>query len=393
MLVAPAAIGSAPGSSTTETVTPLAATDVTTTGGTADYLPIFSGAATIIDSSVFQTGSGTTGKIGIDTITPATQLDVNGAGTIRGTLSLPATGVATSAGGKNSQGLNIVASSFSSTSSTALNQVFRWQAEPAANDTTSPTGTLNLQYGLGTATPTETGLKVSSKGVLTFATGQTFPRTGTITGITTATGSGLTGGGTSGTLSLKVPAAGITNAMLATSYAQLGAANTFTANETVNGTITANSSTNAIVGNSSGTSGYGVEGSGNSNGVVRPRVVHFRHWHIWTRDGRDRAHIRRTRRVGVDFRPRRSGICYRYVRECSWRHRYLPIACRLWGLRRKQRHDREHRRCVRISGVHEWHRRRGQFDRCHGNYIWCDRNLGVHEWHRSLRIRSIHNGV
>ncbi len=267
VLVAPAAIGSAPGSSTTETVTPLAATDVTTTGGTADYLPIFSGAATIIDSSVFQTGSGTTGKIGIDTITPATQLDVNGAGTIRGTLSLPATGVATSAGGKNSQGLNIVASSFSSTSSTALNQVFRWQAEPAANDTTSPTGTLNLQYGLGTATPTETGLKVSSKGVLTFATGQTFPRTGTITGITTATGSGLTGGGTSGTLSLKVPAAGITNAMLATSYAQLGAANTFTANETVNGTITANSSTNAIVGNSSGTSGYGVEGSGNSNGV------------------------------------------------------------------------------------------------------------------------------
>src|SRR5271169_3277867 len=42
VLVAPAAIGSAPGSSA-ETVTPLAATNVTTTGGTADYLPIFSG--------------------------------------------------------------------------------------------------------------------------------------------------------------------------------------------------------------------------------------------------------------------------------------------------------------------------------------------------------------
>jgi hypothetical protein len=38
--------------------------------------------------------------------------------------------------------------------------------------------------------------------------------TGTITGITTATGSGLSGGGTSGTLSLKIPAAGVTNAML-----------------------------------------------------------------------------------------------------------------------------------------------------------------------------------
>jgi hypothetical protein len=37
---------------------------------------------------------------------------------------------------------------------------------------------------------------------------------GTITGVTTASGSGLTGGGTSGTLNLAVAAAGITNAML-----------------------------------------------------------------------------------------------------------------------------------------------------------------------------------
>ena len=178
MLAAPPIIGSAAPSSTTETVSPAAATDVTTTGGTLNYLPIFSGAATIIDSSVFQTGSGTTGKIGIDTTTPATQLDVNGAGTIRGTLSLPATGNATAAGGKNSQGLNLVGSSFSSTTGTAQSQVFRWLAEPAANDTTAPSGTLNLQYGLGTATPTETGLKLSSKGIFTFATGQTFPGTG-----------------------------------------------------------------------------------------------------------------------------------------------------------------------------------------------------------------------
>ncbi len=216
---------SASSSSTAESVAPPAASDVTTIGGTADYLPIFSGAATIIDSAVFQAGSGAFAKVGIDTTTPATQLDVNGAGTIRGTLSLPSNGVATATAGKPSQGLNLTASSFSSTSAAAVNQTFRFVAEPAANDTTAPSGTLNLQYGLGTATPTETGLKISSKGLFTFATGQTFPGagTGTITGITTAAGSGLSGGGTTGTLSLKVPAAGITNAMLADSKITLSA--------------------------------------------------------------------------------------------------------------------------------------------------------------------------
>src|SRR3984885_14650151 len=99
VLAAPLVIGSATSSSTTATVPPPAATDVTTTGGTINYLPIFSGAPTIIDSVVFQSGSGATAKIGIDTTTPATPLDVNGAGTIRGTLSLPATGTATAGGG------------------------------------------------------------------------------------------------------------------------------------------------------------------------------------------------------------------------------------------------------------------------------------------------------
>ncbi|MFZ0299519.1 MAG: hypothetical protein WAM13_14310 [Candidatus Sulfotelmatobacter sp.] len=223
VLAGPVAAGSGSGSGTAETASPLTATDVTTTGGTTSYLPIFSGAATIIDSSVFQTGSGATGKIGVDTTTPATTLDVNGAGTIRGTLTLPATGTATATAGDVSQGLNFVTSSYNSTSATAVNQTFRWHAEPAANDTSAPSGTLNLLYGLGTATPSETGLKISSKGILTFASGQTFPGTGTgtITGITTASGSGLSGGGTTGTLSLKVPAAGITNAMLANSKVTL----------------------------------------------------------------------------------------------------------------------------------------------------------------------------
>ena len=77
-----------------------------------------------------------------------------------------------------------------------MNQIFRWQAEPAANDTTTPSGTLNLLYGLGTATPTETGLKISSKGIVTFAAGQTFP---TVTGNETVTGNITSNGSVSAT--------------------------------------------------------------------------------------------------------------------------------------------------------------------------------------------------
>jgi hypothetical protein len=227
---APPAVGSLASSNPAATVPPPAATDVTTTGGTLNYLPIFSGAATIIDSAVFQTGSGTTAKVGINTTTPVTQLDVNGAGNIRGTLSLPATGVATATGGKNSQGLNMVASSFSSMTSTALNQVFRWQAEPAANNTATPSGTLNLQYGLGATTPTETGLKISSKGLFTFATGQTFPGTGDGSVTSVATGLGLKGGTITKTGTLTIDA---------TVVPQLAVANTFKANQTINGNLTA----------------------------------------------------------------------------------------------------------------------------------------------------------
>src|SRR5271165_5459869 len=48
VLSAPAAIGSASSSGTAGTASPAVATDVTTTGGTLNYLPVFSGAATII---------------------------------------------------------------------------------------------------------------------------------------------------------------------------------------------------------------------------------------------------------------------------------------------------------------------------------------------------------
>jgi hypothetical protein len=303
---------------TGQSALPPAATDVTTTGGTVNFLPLFNGSSTILDSVVFQSAASPF-KIGINTTTPATTLDVKGAGTIRGTLGLPATGAATATKGADSQPLNLVASAFSSTTSTAINQTFEWQAEPAANDTASPSGTLNLLFGTGATKPAETGLHIANNGQITFATGQTFPGTGdgTITGVTTAGTGGLTGGGTSGTLNLaltsacaknqvlqwngtawacaavgtgtvtsvatgagltggpitgsgtlSIPNGGVTNSMLATSYAQLGEANTFTTSQTVNGTVTATSSASGLVGNTTSSTASGIVGNGIATGVT-----------------------------------------------------------------------------------------------------------------------------
>jgi hypothetical protein len=265
---------------------PPASSNVTTTGGTVNTLPLFSTATNIQNSAITQTGSGATAKIGIGTATPTVALDVKGGETVRGTLTLPSTAAATKTNGTNSEPQNLVASSFSSTTSSAVNQTFQWQAEPAANDTANPSGTLNLLYGLGATKPGETGLRIAANGQMTFAAGQTFPGTGsgTITGISTAAGSGLAGGGTSGTLNLSIPAAGVTNGMLqhssvtvtpgtaltgggllslggsttlnldTTKVPLLTAANNFAGNQTVNANITA--------------SGTVTGGTLSSNGVV-----------------------------------------------------------------------------------------------------------------------------
>ena len=203
-----------------------------TGSGTVNFLPIWTGTATIGNSVLFQSGTGATAKVGINTTTPASTLDVKGAGTIRGLLSLPATGTATATKGFTSQPMQLGASSFNSGTSAAVAQTFQWQAEPTGNNTTSPSGTLNLLFAQGTAKPAETGLRVANNGLITFATGQTFPGTGngTITGVTA--GTDLTGGGSSGTVKLNLDT---------TKVPQLATANTFTGNQTVNGTLSATS--------------------------------------------------------------------------------------------------------------------------------------------------------
>src|SRR6516162_7645380 len=172
--------------------------------GTTNYIPIWTNSTTLGNSVLFQSGTGNTAKVGINTTTPASTLDVKGASTIRGLLSLPATGTATATKGFTSQPMQLGASSFNSGTSAAVAQTFQWQAEPTGNNTTSPSGTLNLLFAQGTSKPTETGLRVANNGLITFASGQTFPGTGngTITGVTA--GTDLTGGGSSGTVKLNL---------------------------------------------------------------------------------------------------------------------------------------------------------------------------------------------
>jgi len=152
--------------------------------GTLDFVPLWTpNGSTLGNSVMFQSGSGSTAKIGVNTTKPTSTLDVHGAGTVRGNLSLPATGTATATGGKNSQPTTLTASVFNSSTSAAVPQNFRWQAEPVGNDTGTASGSLNLLYGAGTNPINETGLHIASNGQITFASGQTFPGTGSVTSV------------------------------------------------------------------------------------------------------------------------------------------------------------------------------------------------------------------
>lgn len=238
-------VGSAPAASTI------------TGSGTVNFLPLWTGTSTIGNSVLFQSGTGSTAKVGINTNTPASTLDVKGAGTIRGLLSLPATAPATATAGTNSQPLDLAASAFNSSTAKAQNETFQWQAETAGNNTSTPSGTLNLLFGSGASKPAETGLKISNTGILNFASGQTFPGTGngTITSVTA--GTDLTGGGTGGAVTLSVDTTKVVTGVSAgTGLAGGGsggmptlsidptqvpllnaAANTFNGNQNLNGTL------------------------------------------------------------------------------------------------------------------------------------------------------------
>jgi hypothetical protein len=241
---------------------PLAGTTpVTTAGGTVNKLAKFDAAADITNSQVFDNGT----SVGIGNTAPAATLDVSGTGIFRGALSLPATGTANATAGKNSQPFNFTASSFNRGTAKAVNETFRWQAEPTGNNTATPLGKLNLLFGSGTATPTETGLSISNKGAITFASGQTFPSTvGTVKSVGlsapssdfTVSGSPVT---TSGTLGLNWNVAP-TNVDTANAIVKRDANGSFTA-----GAITANLGMEGVTTDGAGN---GVAGINNGGGTA-----------------------------------------------------------------------------------------------------------------------------
>jgi hypothetical protein len=196
--VASGSIAETSGDATSAAAPPPASSNVTTTGGTVNAIALFTTAKNIQNSILTQTGT----------------TAVN----VAGKLNLPASAVATATAGKFSLPESFVASAFNSSLSIAVPQTFQLQVEPAANNTGAPYGTLNFLYGSGTTAPAETGLKINNKGQIIFAAGQTFPGTGKITSV--IAGTGLTGGGSSGAVTLKLNTASIP---------QLGQANDFTA--------------------------------------------------------------------------------------------------------------------------------------------------------------------
>jgi hypothetical protein len=208
---------------------------VTTTGGTSGNVPVFTGTATIANSKLFQNTTG----VGVGTTTPAGLLDVNGASYFRGNVQVSVHNSATPAAGANSNTLTLVVGAWNSTTSSVTQPKFAWQAAPIGNNTASPSAILQLQSTTTSASPANTGFYFNADGTVHFASGQTFPGAGpgTITGVTA--GTGLTGGGSSGAVTLSVDPTKIPE--LAASTNAFTGSLSVGQNATVTGSLTTNS--------------------------------------------------------------------------------------------------------------------------------------------------------
>ena len=174
---------------------------VTTTGGTTHYLPVFTGASSIANSEIYDTGT----SIGIgDVPNPSAKLDVNGGVIMRGGMTVSRTGNATASTGYPSYEFGFYSNAYNSSTKATDNPHFLLQSEPVGNNTANTGATFNFLYSNHGTAPVETGLSINSSGIFQFAPGQTFPGGGggTITGVTA--GTDLTGGGTSGAVTLNL---------------------------------------------------------------------------------------------------------------------------------------------------------------------------------------------
>ena len=249
-----------------ESVVPATGTAVTTPGGVVNKLAKFDGTSDITSAQVFDNGT----NVAIGNTSPAAKLDVSGGGIFRGVLQLPATGVASSVNtaGFASQPFDLAASDWNSSAKVAVAQRFRWQATQLSSNTASPSATLNLLFASGTGTPAQTGLKISSKGIVTFASGQKFPGTGTVTSVGlgapgefTVSGSPVTGSGTLGLSWVTAP----TSAATPNAIVERDVTGSFTATSISASTPAGTALSGTTTDTSTGT--YGVHGNGPNYGV------------------------------------------------------------------------------------------------------------------------------
>ena len=244
-------------------ITPDASTAVTTPGGTSGFIPAFTGAATIANTTIFQNGT----LVGLNTTVPQANHHINGTTIHRGSINLPNSGSASASAGSASQPINFSAGAYNSSTPGSVFPTFQLKAEPTANNTSAPAATFNFLYNASnSATPTETGLSIASNGLITFAKNQTFPGTGTVTSLAAA--SPLTIGGANGVLNVSLNTSAL-ESTLNGKYIQASAANHFTGLNTFAGTSQFNGPTSfsqPVTFASSQTFGTGA-GSGTITGV------------------------------------------------------------------------------------------------------------------------------
>jgi trimeric autotransporter adhesin len=260
-----AASSSGPAQSVVNSSGPLSAPAVGG-GGTTNYIPLWTNSADLGNSILYQVGTGSGAKIGINWKTPLFTLDVNGSELMRGLFEMATLKYATASAGYNSNAINLESSAFNSITGKATLNHFQWQAEPVGNNTASPGATLNLLYGTDPNLPAETGLKLNSKGILTFASGQTFPGIGTVSSVGlsapagdfTVSGSPVT---TSGTLGLGWKVAP-TSTNTVNAIVKRDANGAFSAGQ-ISAFTTAN--TGAVTGTNTGSSALGPGVAGISN--------------------------------------------------------------------------------------------------------------------------------
>jgi hypothetical protein len=230
--------------------------------GLVNFIPMWDKTSDIVDSLIFQKS----GQMGVNTTSPAATFDVNGKSDIRDTLTLFPKGADST--------LAISGTTFKVDQTGKVNfvsgQTFPGTGTITGVTTTSGSG---LSGGGTTGTLNLSLLKTCSANQVLQWNGSSWvcssAGTGTITGVTTASGSGLQGGGTSGTLNLSVNPAVVP---------ELGAANTFTNTNTVSMSSTgnpalnlANHAGNGLYISEAGNDGIYIASTG--NGIVMASVV------------------------------------------------------------------------------------------------------------------------